>query len=306
MELCNATKHGFALDLRTRRTDWKFSISRFIADRLIILNVLVPWWQQGHCGVMNAETEFLAIKICMSCAGVIRDIEQRGGVWGNASWNWAGRGGADSRAVLDKGKVRNAWVTGGKRLGQLCLVFRLEESVQISGSPPVAFTVARLQKASWLNHDFHVRECHPSRNYALNVSNLWGFVTIEECFVVLRACQKVKTISMLHRTTLFIVHLVTYQRSAEVQCRVFLFPVYRFQANLIRTMMQIEETFFELASSCAQNCLVICDRGVMDASSCKYMYCSARFTNEKRSMWHFACSFKWALSNSAKPCFWKK
>lgn len=44
---------------------------------------------------------------------------------------------------------------------------------------------------------------------------------------------------------------------------------YKFQENLIRTMIQIENTFFELAESVAKtrNCLIICDRGVMDASA---------------------------------------
>lgn len=42
---------------------------------------------------------------------------------------------------------------------------------------------------------------------------------------------------------------------------------YKFQENLIRTMIQIENTFFELGRSCTRNCLIICDRGVMDASA---------------------------------------
>ncbi|XP_076108691.1 TRPL translocation defect protein 14-like [Mytilus galloprovincialis] len=42
---------------------------------------------------------------------------------------------------------------------------------------------------------------------------------------------------------------------------------YKFQENLIRTMKQIEDTYFELANTCPQNCLVICDRGIMDASA---------------------------------------
>ncbi|KAJ8312898.1 hypothetical protein KUTeg_010271 [Tegillarca granosa] len=42
---------------------------------------------------------------------------------------------------------------------------------------------------------------------------------------------------------------------------------YRFQENLIKTMMQIENTYFELARTCQQNCLVICDRGLMDATA---------------------------------------
>lgn len=35
-------------------------------------------------------------------------------------------------------------------------------------------------------------------------------------------------------------------------------------------MLATEETFFTLAESCAKNCLVICDRGVMDASACEF------------------------------------
>lgn len=34
-------------------------------------------------------------------------------------------------------------------------------------------------------------------------------------------------------------------------------------------MIQIENTYFELGKSSAKNCLIICDRGVMDASACK-------------------------------------
>ena len=40
-----------------------------------------------------------------------------------------------------------------------------------------------------------------------------------------------------------------------------------FQANLLKTMLQIENTFFDLASKSPKNCLVICDRGAMDASA---------------------------------------
>jgi len=43
--------------------------------------------------------------------------------------------------------------------------------------------------------------------------------------------------------------------------------VFNFQLNLIKTMMSIEDTFFQLAESSPCNCLVICDRGVMDASA---------------------------------------
>ena len=39
------------------------------------------------------------------------------------------------------------------------------------------------------------------------------------------------------------------------------------QENLLRTMIQIENSFFALAEASERNCLVICDRGTMDASA---------------------------------------
>lgn len=42
---------------------------------------------------------------------------------------------------------------------------------------------------------------------------------------------------------------------------------YKFQENLLKTMLQIENTFFELGESCGRDCLIICDRGAMDASA---------------------------------------
>lgn len=42
---------------------------------------------------------------------------------------------------------------------------------------------------------------------------------------------------------------------------------YKFQENLLKTMIQIENTFFALGESCTRNCLIICDRGAMDASA---------------------------------------
>lgn len=41
----------------------------------------------------------------------------------------------------------------------------------------------------------------------------------------------------------------------------------RFQGNLLKTMLQIENTFFELGRTCKRDCLIICDRGAMDASA---------------------------------------
>jgi len=42
----------------------------------------------------------------------------------------------------------------------------------------------------------------------------------------------------------------------------------KFQENLLMSMMQVENTFFDLAEACTdRNVLVICDRGTMDASA---------------------------------------
>lgn len=40
-----------------------------------------------------------------------------------------------------------------------------------------------------------------------------------------------------------------------------------FQENLLKTMLQLENTYFDLAETCTRNCLVICDRGSMDCSA---------------------------------------
>jgi len=50
----------------------------------------------------------------------------------------------------------------------------------------------------------------------------------------------------------------------------FLFSVtvQTFQENLLKCMLQLEDTYFELGKSCDQNCLIICDRGAMDAAAC--------------------------------------
>lgn len=44
----------------------------------------------------------------------------------------------------------------------------------------------------------------------------------------------------------------------------------QFQENLLKTMVAIEDTYFSLAETCKRNCLVICDRGTMDAAACKF------------------------------------
>lgn len=42
---------------------------------------------------------------------------------------------------------------------------------------------------------------------------------------------------------------------------------YFFQENLLKTMLQVEMTFRDLAESSSNNCLIICDRGAMDATA---------------------------------------
>ena len=37
----------------------------------------------------------------------------------------------------------------------------------------------------------------------------------------------------------------------------------------MKTLLQLEQTFFDLAASCQRDTLVISDRGAMDPSSCK-------------------------------------
>lgn len=74
------------------------------------------------------------------------------------------------------------------------------------------------------------------------------------------------------------VWLVTHQRRQRVDwnaivyamiCMPFRRLAFQFQENLLRTMLQIENTYFDLGKACRRNCLIICDRGAMDASACK-------------------------------------
>ena len=43
----------------------------------------------------------------------------------------------------------------------------------------------------------------------------------------------------------------------------------KFQRNILKTTMQLESTFFELAEEDTNNVLVVCDRGTMDSSACE-------------------------------------
>ena len=41
-----------------------------------------------------------------------------------------------------------------------------------------------------------------------------------------------------------------------------------FQRNILKTILQLETTFFEMAEGDKKNVLVVCDRGTMDPSAC--------------------------------------
>ena len=43
----------------------------------------------------------------------------------------------------------------------------------------------------------------------------------------------------------------------------------RFQDNILRTILQLEKTFFDMAEEDQGNVLIVCDRGAMDPSACE-------------------------------------
>ena len=44
---------------------------------------------------------------------------------------------------------------------------------------------------------------------------------------------------------------------------------YIFQVNILKTILQLENTFFEMAEKDKGDVLIICDRGTMDPSACE-------------------------------------
>lgn len=46
------------------------------------------------------------------------------------------------------------------------------------------------------------------------------------------------------------------------------FSVNTFQENLLKTLLQLEKTYFDMAATSKKDTLVISDRGAMDPSSC--------------------------------------
>ena len=46
-----------------------------------------------------------------------------------------------------------------------------------------------------------------------------------------------------------------------------------FQKNVLKTIIQLETTYFDLAEEeTNRNVLVVCDRGTMDPSACKFCF----------------------------------
>ena len=43
----------------------------------------------------------------------------------------------------------------------------------------------------------------------------------------------------------------------------------RFQDNILKTILQLEKTFFDMAEEDQGNVLIVCDRGAMDPSACE-------------------------------------
>ena len=73
----------------------------------------------------------------------------------------------------------------------------------------------------------------------------------------------------------------------EQDLTLVVFLAFRFQENLLKTIIQLENTFFDLAESCNQNCLVICDRGVMDASACNVFSKLRKLYQERYSILYY-------------------
>nr|XP_034182173.1 TRPL translocation defect protein 14 isoform X4 [Osmia lignaria] len=89
-----------------------------------------------------------------------------------------------------------------------------------------------------------------------------------------------KIVYLAHITSIFFSHLKVIAKSIKLDdysLNDTLIPKgfilvrkkrpFKFQENLLRTMIQIENTFFQLGESSSRNCLIICDRGAMDASA---------------------------------------
>lgn len=63
----------------------------------------------------------------------------------------------------------------------------------------------------------------------------------------------------------------------------------------MKTLLQLEQTFFDLAAGCRRNTLVISDRGAMDPLSCKFQEQS--YLNSNSSLMHPHITFTLDLMN---------
>ncbi len=46
-----------------------------------------------------------------------------------------------------------------------------------------------------------------------------------------------------------------------------------FNRNILKTILQLETTFFEMAAEDKRNVIIVCDRGTYDPSACKLHVC---------------------------------
>lgn len=77
--------------------------------------------------------------------------------------------------------------------------------------------------------------------------------------------------------------------NACINDHIIIVTAIKFQENLLKTMIQIENSFFELGRSCQRNCLIICDRGAMDASACKCSHIIITYFFRPCDVWGNPC-----------------
>lgn len=63
----------------------------------------------------------------------------------------------------------------------------------------------------------------------------------------------------------------------------------KFYENALRTMIRIEDTYFNMAATGSDNCLVVCDCGTMDIIASTYIYI---FLNYNVSIYYYHCSIE--------------
>ena len=74
------------------------------------------------------------------------------------------------------------------------------------------------------------------------------------------------------------------------------FQVYRFNENILKLIIQVENTYFEMASKSSENCLIIGDGGTMDIKARQYYL--SRFLWLSMEKFHSTVLF---LSHAVRP-----